>query len=104
MIKPKEKAYRSFELFWKQLSQNGRISWVSSKLDHKHKQALLKRGFHEPEDHIFVGTAMNADHRIITDDSDYGANGEVEKQAVFEYMQEQMGLQVFSSQRYIDEG
>lgn len=98
------KGNRSFELFWKQLSQNGRISWVSSKLDHKHKQALLKRGFHEPEDHIFVGTAMNADHRIITDDSDYGANGEVEKQAVFEYMQEQMGLQVFSSQRYIDEG
>lgn len=47
---------------------------------------------------------MNADYRIITDDSDYGANGEVEKQAVFEYMQEQMGLQVFSSQRYIDEG
>lgn len=98
------KGNRPFELFWKQLSQDGRISWVSSKLDHKHKQALLERGFHEPEDHIFVGTAMNADKRIITDDSDYGVNGEVEKQAVFEYMQEQMGLQVFSSQRYIDEG
>ena len=47
---------------------------------------------------------MNADKRIITDDSDYGVNGEVEKQAVFEYMREQMGLQVFSSKRYIDEG
>ena len=98
------KGNKKFELIWKQLTQRGRKSWVSSKLDSRHQEKLRERGFHEPEDHIFVGTAMHADKRIITDDSDYGSNGEVEKQTVFEYMREQMGLQVFSSKRYIDEG
>ncbi|MCD8338310.1 MAG: PIN domain-containing protein [Lachnospiraceae bacterium] len=91
---------RSFQKCMIKLENEKRKCLVSSNLNKAHKNALISRGFHEPEDHVFVGTAMNADKLIVTEDSDYGVHQEAEKQAVFTYMKEKMGMQVMSAEQF----
>ncbi|MCD8059438.1 MAG: PIN domain-containing protein [Bacteroides fragilis] len=94
---------RRYEHYWKKLYGEQRVYYTFSKLDKRHKEQLKRRGFHEPEDQIFVGTAMNADKVIVTEDSDYGVHGEPEKQAVATYMQGEMRLQVYSAEEFLKE-
>ena len=63
---------------------------------------LYELGFHEKEDHIFTGTAMNGDKILITEDSDYGVYGEKEYEKVYTYMKTQMGLQVLTSNTFLE--
>ncbi|MCD7813321.1 MAG: PIN domain-containing protein [Lachnospiraceae bacterium] len=94
---------RSFQKCMMKLKNEKRTHWVSSNLNKVHKNALISRGFHEPEDHVFVGTAMNADKIIVTEDSDYGVHQEAEKQEVFTYMKEKMGMRVMSAEQFSEE-
>lgn len=93
---------RKFQLELQRLMQRNRCIYFSSKLSSDIRKSLLIRGFHEQEDHIFVGVALNGDKVIVSNDSDYGANGEVDKSAVYEYMKS-LGLSVYSAQRFIEE-
>ena len=84
------------------LEQQGRINFVSGKLDNKHKHKLISLGFHEVEDHAFTGAAMNSDKCIVTEDSDYGKGSNKkanspEKQVVLKYMTDEMGMCVYDS-------
>ncbi len=84
------------------LELQGRISFISGKIDKIHKDNLISLGFHEPEDHAFVGTAVNADRILITEDSDYGKGPNQkaqtpEKIQVLQYMSDTMKLQVLDS-------
>lgn len=94
---------RRFELEWKRLSERNRLYWCSSNLPNNVEKQFDKLGFHEPEDRIFVGTALHSGKIIITDDSDYGANGEEEYQAVFEYMRDKLDLKVYSSEKFCNQ-
>lgn len=93
---------RFFELRMKQLERENRKYWCDSKLNKKHKDELLKLGFQEQEDHVFAGTAMNADKILITEDSDYGVHGEESYQKVYTYMKQIMGLSVLSSKQFVE--
>lgn len=91
-----------YRAFYKRLDSSRRIEFVDSSLTGEHKGKLLKLGFHESEDHVFVGVACNADKTIITEDSDYGKGTnpkakEPNKQAVLKYMTTEMGLKIFDS-------
>lgn len=91
-----------FTKIYAALELQGRIEFVSGKLDRKYKEKLVSLGFHEPEDHAFVGTAMNADKILITEDSDYGKGSNArartpEKQTVLKYMVNNMDMQVLDS-------
>ncbi len=46
---------------------------------------------------------MNADKFIVSEDSDYGVHGEPDKQDVFTYMRDEMGLQVVSAEQFSGE-
>lgn len=91
---------RRFQIWMKRLDAEQRKCWVSSRLSERYGKALRDLGFHEAEDHVFVGAAMNADKFIISEDSDYGVHGETDKQKVIAYMKEQMGLQVVSAAQF----
>lgn len=93
---------RRFEVRMKQLERERRKCWVDSELTKKQEMGLKKCGFHEKEDHIFVGTAMHADRIIVTEDSDYGVHGELEYKKAYTYMKEQMGLSVLASSQFLD--
>ena len=93
---------RKFELRMKQLSREQRKVWGDSKLSPKDKNTLQKLGFHEEEDHVFVGTAVHADKVIITEDSDYGVHGESDKQPDYEYMKNDMELSVLTAAGFLD--
>ena len=86
---------RRFQTRMKQLDREKRKCYVSGKVLQKHKKELKERGFHEEEDHVFVGTSMNTDHIIITEDSDYGVHGEKDKVEVYRYMRDKMTLRVY---------
>ncbi len=91
---------KRFEIMMRELERKQKKTFVSGKIDNKHKKRLLEIGFHEEEDHVFVGVAMNSGKMIVTEDSDYGAKGEEGKQAVFTYMKDEMGLHVLSAKEY----
>ncbi len=91
---------RRFEIRMKQLERENRKCWADSTLDRKQEMDLIKYGFHEKEDHIFVGTAMHSDKIIVTEDSDYGVHGELQAQQVSIYMKEQMGLSVLTGRQF----
>ena len=93
---------RKFELRMKQLSREQRKVWGDSKLSPKDNNTLQKLGFHEEEDHVFVGTAVHADKVIITEDSGYGVHGESDKQPVYEYMKNDMELSVLTAAGFLD--
>ncbi len=93
---------RRFELRIKQLEREQRKCWVDSRLIRKQEMDLYELGFHEKEDHIFTGTAMNGDKILITEDSDYGVYGEKEYEKVYTYMKTQMGLQVLTSNTFLE--
>ncbi len=93
---------RRFELRMKQLERERRKCWVNSGLIQKQEKDLYKLGFQEKEDHIFVGTAMNADKILVTEDSDYGGHGEVEYQKVYTYMKDEMGLVVLTGHKFLN--
>jgi predicted nucleic acid-binding protein len=91
-----------YRAFYRMLDSSHRIEFVDATLTNKHKGSLLALGFHEPEDHVFVGVAYNADKMIITEDSDYGKGihpkaKESDKQAVLRYMITEMELKVLDS-------
>jgi predicted nucleic acid-binding protein len=91
-----------FIKIYTELEHQRRISFVSGKLNNKHKKRLIELGFHEPEDLAFVGATMNADKIIITEDSDYGKGPSreaqvQEKQIVLAYLSKEMVMQVFDS-------
>ncbi len=92
---------RRFELRMKELARQNRKCWVDSKIVPKVKQELCQLGFHEEEDQVFVGTAMHSDKIVVTVDSDYGAKGEPEKQRIFAYMRDYMGLTVLSAEKFV---
>lgn len=78
------------------------ISYCDGKLEHSLKTTLVKNGFHEPTDHVFVAVALHADKQIITEDSDYGKGKEEkantpEKQQILSYLTEQLRLHVMDS-------
>lgn len=60
---------RRFELNMKRLDREQRKCWVNSKLIEKQETDLYNLKFQEKEDHVFVGTAMNADRVLVTEDS-----------------------------------
>lgn len=93
------------EKYWKfytMLEQQGRVTFVDSSLPGKHLKKLIELKFHEPEDHVFTGTAYNADKYIVTEESDYG-KGRFEKaklsekHAVLKYMTDNMDMFVLDS-------
>lgn len=86
----------------KQLERESRKCWVDSDLSQKQEKELKKYGFHEKEDHIFVGTAMHSDRIIVTEDSDYGVHGELESKKAYTYMKEQMRLSVLTSKQFLE--
>lgn len=102
------------EMYYKKISIEKRITWVSGKIDNKHKEKLKELSFHEDEDHVFVGAAMNADKYIIEQsDSDYGIfpkekyRSEEEyqqKKRVAEYMRNVMGLLVRTPEDIVKNG
>lgn len=91
-----------FQAFLHILFTENRVVYRSAKIDNKHKNQLMRLGFHELEDHVFVGTAMHADKIIVTDDSDYGINDEPEKCQVYEYMTNEMKLNVWNSNKAVE--
>ena len=93
---------RRFELRMKQLEREQRKCWVDSRLNKAQEAELYNLGFHEKEDHVFTGTAMNADKILMTEDSDYGVHGETVAQKVFVYMRDQMGLSVVTSKGFLE--
>jgi predicted nucleic acid-binding protein len=91
-----------YRAFYRKLESRQRIAFVDSSLISKHKNCLLTLGFHEPEDHIFVGVTYNADKCIVTEDSDYAKGPHPktkapEKQAILKYLITEMELKVFDS-------
>lgn len=62
-------------MYYKRISEQNRLVWISNKLGEKHRKKLIELGFHEDEDLAFVGAAMNTDKIIIecsNGDRDYG--------------------------------
>ena len=97
---------RRFQQIYLELHRKSRISYHPSTLPEVIHDELVKRGFHEPEDLIFVGTAMHADRVIVTEDSDYGHNPEKidrKKKSVAQYMEEHLGLNVLDSNDFYRE-
>lgn len=88
-----------FQLFFVEMHRQKRFIYGDSKINKREKDRLVQLGFHEPEDHIFVGAALNTGKTIITDDSDYGANGEIDKQKVYEYMINELNLNILNSKQ-----
>ena len=91
--------YKFFQEFYKQMQWQNRFAFADSKINRKEENKLIELGFHEAEDHVFVGVALNTGKTIVTDDSDYGANGEPDKQKVYEYMQTELHLNVWNSEQ-----
>lgn len=87
------------QMFFLELHRQKRFTFGDSTISKKQKEKLIQLTFHEPEDHIFVGVALSTDKRIVTDDSDYGTHGEVEKQQVYEYMRDELQLTVLNSEQ-----
>lgn len=85
--------------FLVEMHMQNRFVYVDSKISKREKDKLVQLGFHEPEDHVFVGVALNTGKTIITDDSDYGANGEIDKQKVYEYMHNELNLNILNSKQ-----
>lgn len=88
-----------FQMFFVEMHRQKRFIYGDSKINKRQKDRLVQLGFHEPEDHIFVGVALNTGKTIITDDSDYGANGEIDKQKVYEYMIKELNLNILNSKQ-----
>ncbi len=80
---------------------NRKLIQVPPVMDDNLKKELLRRGFHEVEDHIFVFTALAADKMIVTEDSDYGVHGEIEKEAVYDYMTIDKGMTLKNSEEFL---
>lgn len=93
---------RRFELRMKQLERENRKHWSNSALNKNEEKHLKQLGFHEKEDHVFVGTAMHTDKIIVTEDSDYGVHGEEEAKKVNIYMKDHMKLSVHTSRQFLD--
>ena len=93
---------RRYQCIMCQLENEHRRTWNSSHLPQKHLNKLDELQFHEPEDRIFVGVAYNTDKKIITEDSDYGVHGEVDKKGVYDYMREKMDLDVYSAEETLE--
>ena len=91
---------RHYQAYYKRFQTNNKFVYYSSKLAQKHLGELEKRGFHEKEDQVFVGVAMNADKIIVSNDGDYGIEIDenkkdaLQKQKVYEYMTQEMGLKL----------
>lgn len=80
----------------------GQIDFYSGKLDERIKEALLKKGFHEPSDHTFVALSLNSDKNLVTEESDYGMGNnprslDPKKQDVLRYLTG-LGLNIMDSQ------
>lgn len=58
---------------------------------------LLTRGFHEPEDWVFVFAALASDLTIVSEDSDYGIHGEADKKPIYDYLSNELGLLLLSA-------
>lgn len=96
------KASRKYQRLMLRLGTEQRLTYTSSHLPNKHIKKLDELKFHEPEDRVFVGSAYHTDGKIITEDSDYGVHGEEEKKAVYEYMKQEMNLQVFTAKQAVE--
>lgn len=96
------KSSRKYQRLMLQLGKQHRLLYTSSHLPKKHIKKLDELKFHEAEDRIFVGAAYNTDHKIITEDSDYGVHGEEEKKGVYEYMKQEMNLQVLTAEQAME--
>ena len=79
-----------------------RKHWSDSALNKNEEKHLKQLGFHENEDHVFVGTAIHTDKIIVTEDSDYGVHGEEEAKKVNIYMRDHMKLSVHTSRQFLD--
>lgn len=86
-------------MFLTEMRKQKRLVYRDSKISNRIDNKLIELGFHEPEDHVFVGVALNAEKVIVTDDSDYGAHGETEKKTVHEYMIHELGLDILNSEQ-----
>lgn len=86
-----------FQKWYSEMAKKHHIYYCSHNITKRHAQELLRIGFHEPEDHIVVGLALNADKYVVTEDSDFGKGDENRAAAhhqVLCYFNEQMGLTV----------
>nr|WP_297707395.1 PIN domain-containing protein [uncultured Butyrivibrio sp.] len=86
-----------FQLFIQQLFRENRFNYVSADIPKHDRDMLISLGFHEPEDHVFVGTALKSGKYIVTDDSDYGTHGEEDKREVNDYMKSLLRLRLENS-------
>ncbi|MDO4284052.1 MAG: PIN domain-containing protein [Eubacteriales bacterium] len=86
-----------------QLQRDNRISHVVSRIPMRHKERLRALGFHEEEDHVFLGTALQADRYLVSEDSDYGTRGQKEKQQANQYMRETLGIMLRNSEEALED-
>ena len=99
---------RMYQMYHKRFYEQKRFVYCSSNLIRKHEDELNRKGFHEPEDQVFVGVAMNADKIIVSNDSDYGIvvdekqKDACQKKEAHEYMTQKMGLQLYTSRMYME--
>ena len=99
---------RRFEKYYNQFSKEKRISLFDSKIPEKQLKELKNRGFHKPEDQIFLGTAYHADKILITADGDYGIEIDCskkdakQKKLVNEYITEKMGVTLHTPKQCMD--
>jgi len=98
------------EMFQKWLvamTEANKVFYLSGKLEQKIKKKLVKLGFHEPSDQVFVAVALHSDKNIITEDSDYGKGneeraGETAKQNVLRYMTQDLKLNVMDAKESLE--
>lgn len=81
---------------WKRM----KIVSVEPRSDGDHDEKLVSLVFHEPQDHVFVNTALAVDKVIITEDGDYGVHGEAEKKEVYTYLSEELNVRLFPARDF----
>lgn len=94
---------RNFELWMKQLFSKQKIRLVNYRLTDEIKADLVRVKFHEEEDWVFIGTALNSDKIIVSEDSDYGIKGEKGHEEAFQYLTGRLALRLYSSSSYVNE-
>ena len=93
---------RNFELRIINLYGSQKVLHVDSELTDTIKRDLKQAKFHEEEDWTFVGTALNASKIIVSEDSDYGIKGEKGHERAYQYLTEELNINLFSAKSYLD--
>ena len=61
-----------FQKWFQEMQNRGLLLWESGHLSNRVAGELRRHHLHEPGDHVVIALAINGDHYIITEDSDFG--------------------------------